>query len=413
MNSSSQEIARWVDDAVSTTPVYDLHTHLYPISFGKLGLWGVEELITYHYLIAESIRATKLPYEQYWAMTRAQQADFIWKALFLDRAPISEACRGVLTVLNKLGIDLSGKSLKPAREFYNSQSPQGFMDTAFKLSNVHTLVMTNDVFDKTEYDIWMSKPEVPSRFKAVLRIDPLLLGWPKVGETLKAYGYNVSSDLGPGTMEEIRRFLADWLDRMKAIYVACSLPPSWCYPDASPATKVLNEALLPVCRERNKPFAMMIGVNKLINPQLKLAGDSLGKADIFSLERILSLHPHNRFLVTMLSRENQHELAVTARKFSNLFVFGCWWFMNNPVLIEEITRMRMELLGESFTPQHSDARILDQLLYKWDHSREIIAKVLKDKFNDLARTGWPVSKAEVERTVRGYLSDNFKNFIEA
>jgi hypothetical protein len=31
-------------------------------------------------------------------------------------------------------------------------------------------------------------------------------------------------------------------------------------------------------------------------------------------------------------------------------VFGCWWFLNNPSLIEEIERMRMELLGVSFIP---------------------------------------------------------------
>ena len=32
--------------------------------------------------------------------------------------------------------------------------------------------------------------------------------------------------------------------------------------------------------------------------------------------------------------------------------------LNNPSLVEEITRMRMELLGTSFIPQHSDARVL-------------------------------------------------------
>ena len=41
-----------------------------------------------------------------------------------------------------------------------------------------------------------------------------------------------------------------------------------------------------------------------------------------------------------------------------------------PSLIDEITRMRFELLGTSIIPQHSDGRVLDQLLYKWDHSRQ-------------------------------------------
>jgi len=40
--------------------------------------------------------------------------------------------------------------------------------------------------------------------------------------------------------------------------------------------------------------------------------------------------PNYRFFVTMLARENQHELTVAARKFGNLMPFGCWWFLNNP-----------------------------------------------------------------------------------
>ena len=79
-----------------------------------------------------------------------------------------------------------------------------------------------------------------------------------------------------------------------------------------------------------------------------------------------------------------------ARKFRNLHIFGCWWFTNVPYLIDEITRLRLELLGLSFTPQHSDARVLDQLIYKWQHSRRIIARVLVDKYSDLAQTGWQV-----------------------
>jgi hypothetical protein len=198
---------------------------------------------------------------------------------------------------------------------------------------------------------------------------------------------------------------------MGAIYVAVSLTPAFRYPDDSATTKILKEAVLPVCRERNLPFAMMIGVQQQVNPQLRLAGDSVGKADITSVDRILAQNPQNKFLVTMLSRENQHELAVTARKHRNMMLFGCWWFMNNPILIEEITRLRMELLGTSFIPQHSDARILDQIIYKWDHSRQIIAKVLNDKFTDIANSGWPVTREEVNKTTIDFLSNNFQRFL--
>jgi len=113
----------------------------------------------------------------------------------------------------------------------------------------------------------------------------------------------------------------------------------------------------------------------------------------------------------MLSRENQHELTVTARKFRNLMVFGCWWFLNNPSLVDEMTRMRFELLGVSVIPQHSDARVLDQLIYKWAHSKKVIADVLFDKYRDLMETGWQLEESEIRRDVRKLFSQNFWDFI--
>ena len=120
--------------------------------------------------------------------------------------------------------------------------------------------------------------------------------------------------------------------------------------------------------------------------------------------------PDNKFLVTVLARENQHELCVLARKFRNLHVFGCWWFTNVPYIVEEMTRMRLELIGLSVTPQHSDARVLDQLIYKWQHSRKVISRVLVDKYRDLADTGWQPSEAEIKRDAANLFGGAFERF---
>jgi hypothetical protein len=155
---------------------------------------------------------------------------------------------------------------------------------------------------------------------------------------------------------------------------------------------------------------MMIGVRKLANPALRDAGDSLGHADIQSVERICLDHPDNKFLVSMLSRENQHELCVAARKFSNLMPFGCWWFLNNPSIVSEITDERLELLGSSFIPQHSDARILDQLIYKWDHSRHWISDALVRAYSALMRDGWKLTAEQIQRDVERMFQGNFRQF---
>jgi hypothetical protein len=62
------------------------------------------------------------------------------------------------------------------------------------------------------------------------------------------------------------------------------------------------------------------------------------------------------------------------------------------------------------TPQHSDARVLDQIIYKWQHFRRIAAKVLTDKYADVIQTGWTVSEAEIERDVRNLFGGAFETF---
>ncbi len=72
--------------------------------------------------------------------------------------------------------------------------------------------------------------------------------------------------------------------------------------------------------------------------------------------------------------------------------------------------MRLELIGLSVTPQHSDARVLDQILYKWEHSRRVIGRVLAEKYGDLADTGWEPTKAEIERDVQDLFGGAFEHF---
>src|SRR6184192_219371 len=98
-------LARRVEKIVANTPVFDVHTHLYDPAFKELLLWGIDELLVYHYLVAESFRYFHLPYENFWALPKSAQADLIWQALFLEHSPVSEACRGVLTTLHALGLD--------------------------------------------------------------------------------------------------------------------------------------------------------------------------------------------------------------------------------------------------------------------------------------------------------------------
>ncbi len=404
------ELRRVVAEVVEATPVIDMHTHLFAPQFGSLNLWGIDELLTYHYLIAELFRSSEIDPESFFELDRASQADLIWEALFVRNTPLSEATRGVVAVLTSFGLDPLARDLREARDFFARQKPLEHFDRVLQLANVSDVVMTNDPLDEVELDAWSKLETRDRRFHAALRMDGILNEWETKYQLLQRNGFEVSKDLSGRTLAELRRFLESAVARLNPLYLAVSLPDSFVYPEDSDRGRLIRDLVLPVCRERGLPFALMIGVKRRVNPALRLAGDGLGRASIEAVDRLCRENPENRFLVTMLSRENQHELCVSARKFGNLMPFGCWWFLNNPSIIEEITRQRLELLGTSFIPQHSDARVFEQLIYKWRHSRRVVEKTLSEAYQQLLLDGRAVTRTEISRDVRRMFSENFRTF---
>jgi hypothetical protein len=407
----AEQLREVVHDEFEKTPIIDMHTHLFMPSLGKLGLWGIDELLTYHYLEAELFRFSSVKPAQYWAMNKQQQADLIWRTLFVENTPVSEACRGVIAVLSAFGLPTASKDLREAREYFQSQKLEAHIRHVFDLAGISEVVMTNDPLDPEEAPLWEQGAAPDRQFHAVLRLDRVLNKWPQHWEILKGQGYKVEENLGGQTISEVRRFLSAWCARMKPVYMACSLPDTFQYPENSARGKLLKEAVIPSCREHQIPLSVMIGVRYQVNPAIKLAGDAVGKADLRAVEHMCVESPDNRFLISVLSRENQHELCVYARKFGNLLPFGCWWFLNQPSVVEEMTRERIEMLGFSFIPQHSDARVLEQVIYKWKNTRRTIGPILANAFRVLAEDGRTVEREEIRRDIHNLFRTNFERWV--
>ncbi len=373
-------------------------------------LWGIDDLLVYHYLVAEAFRYFEMPYDKFWALPKTRQAELIWEALFLQHSPISESCRGILTTLQALGLDVKKRDLPGLRKWFSNWKAEEFITKCMELAGVSSICMTNSPFDDAERPIWEKGFKRDGRFTAALRIDPLLVAWSDTAPRLAKWGYKAGATLTEQTIAEVRRFLADWAEKVEARYMMVSLAPDFDFPADTSCARLLERAVLPECRELGIPMALMLGVKRQVNPGLQLAGDGVGLTKLSALENLCAAHPQNKFLVTVLARENQHELCVLARKFRNLHIFGCWWFTNIPHIVDEMTRMRLEMIGLSVTPQHSDARVLDQLIYKWRHSRKIISRVLQEKYIDLAETGWEITDEEIERDAGNLLGGAFESF---
>ena len=135
--------------------------------------------------------------------------------------------------------------------------------------------MTNDPLDPVEGPLWENgtAPDGSSlrdvRFHPVLRLDRILNKWPDHWSVLESKGYAVDRNATGESVSEVRRFLTDWLRRMKPVYMAVSLPDTFAFPEESIRGKLLSGAVLPACGEAGIPLSLMLGVRYQVNPRLR------------------------------------------------------------------------------------------------------------------------------------------------
>ena len=445
---TAETLDAYVLRATLAAEAIDVHTHILPPTHGALMLYGIDELLTYHYLVAElfmvlpldavdgdadSVRLPGAPpgTEEFFAWPKERQAELIFEELFVKRTPLSEACCGVVSVLQELGLGAMlreaagagatpGARLGPLRAWFAAKEPAAYVEEIFRLARLRYAVMTNIPFAPAEAEHWPAAPggaapEVHARLRPALRVDPLLVGdWAAVRSALgTAYAPTVD-----GCVQWVR----DWCARMQPVYLMASTPHGFKYePGAGGGAgsgggeptggALLEGVLLRVARELKLPVALKVGAVRGANPAVRLAGDAVEVADLSFLRALCARHRDVKFLVTVLSKENQHELCVLARKFGNLHVYGCWWFCNNPSIIDATTRMRLEMLGTAFTCQHSDARVLEQLLYKWKHSRKAVAPALAAQYRRLLDAGWELTEADVTRDLELLFGGAYEAFL--
>ena len=403
-----------VRQACADVTATDIHTHLFPPAHGKLLLWGIDELLTYHYLVAElfMVAPRELTPQAFSRLPKSGQADLVWEHLFVRRSPISEASRGVLRTLEQLGLDAGARDLRKARDWFAGQKIDTYLPRVMKLANVDFAVMTNDIFSPEESSYFRQGLPVPEYLRTALRMDLLINDLTAALWQMAGQGYKIAGKGKAAQYAQARRFLADWAARIKPVYMAASMANDFVYPARDGRCDVLDKVVLPAARELGLPLALMVGVRRQVNPALMLAGDAGEPADVQSAGCMAAANHDVKFLFTFISRVNQHELCIMARKFGNVHVFGCWWFCNQDSIIREMTRMRLEMLGTAFTAQHSDSRVLDQLLYKWSEARRILADVLVEKHTELFSTGWRPTGDEIRRDERRLLGGAFEEFLK-
>jgi hypothetical protein len=69
------------------------------------------------------------------------------------------------------------------------------------------------------------------------------------------------------------------------------------------------------------------------------------------------------------------------------------------------------MLGTTFIPQHSDARVLEQVIYKWRNTRRTMAPILANTYDLLSQDGRAVNVGDIQKDVKRLFRTNFQEWV--
>ena len=262
-------------------------------------------------------------------------------------------------MLARLGVDTSMSYREAKIQFENAYySDEDILESA----NINHTYMTNDPLDERDIKLFEKGLYNKDIYKSSLRLDNMLHQTPWI---VRQHG-----DL-----------LECFLQIAKPDYASISI-------DDGHANKIQSSAskeLMPWLEEKNLPLWIMYGVKRNTNKALGMAGDGIDYGNCMtSIEKLCAAYPSNKIYLSVLEPAKNHQAVVLSRKFPNLIICGNWWFSNNASNIESNLQERFELLGERHMLYFSDARVIEQILYKTSFYKQCLANALRKRLETVS-----------------------------
>jgi glucuronate isomerase len=137
------------------------------------------------------------------------------------------------------------------------------------------------------------------------------------------------------------------------------------------------------CRTFKLPFDLMIGVNRRVFPTGVHQGQDLfdQRTSLIQYRELFNAFPEVTFCISVLTSNQNQELASYSWIFPNVVTSGHWWYSNIPAYVQQDMRARLQAVPK--TKQigyYSDAYKLEFILPKYDMYRRLLAAVLADDF---------------------------------
>ncbi|RLS60192.1 MAG: amidohydrolase [Planctomycetota bacterium] len=385
-------------EALIAIPILDPHSHINPHAAASKSL---EDILGYHY---------------YTELAHSCGMD---KKFLAPEVPGQDKVREIIRHMNQFDntaqyswfleiaqtfLDFKGDRILPKDTDYlwntaqKKMSDPSWETQVLKISNLEKIFLTNDFDDPL--DGFNTSFYIPC-----LRTDELVFHFPRnnVRNRLEKI-----SGINPGNASELTKAfhtLFKHFTQKGARACAISLPP-----DFSPA-KVSDAALdlcfkssdfdsptwkngvfwklAEACNEWKLPFDLMIGVNRNVYQEGVFQGKDLydQRTSLIQYAPLFNSFPTVTFCVSVLTSNQNQELASYSWIFPNVVTHGHWWYSNIPTHIEQDTRARLQAVPK--TKQigyYSDMYKLEFGLPKFNMYRKILSNILSKDFVQTKRS---------------------------
>ncbi len=397
----------------------DAHSHWDPI----YGFEGLIQAAAYHYLDGEAAALRRLSRSEQAAhksLDVEARARANLEAIFADGAlPVSTAACGWIRMANMLGLDVTqppGEILDEFKARYGDMPKQEYRAMIFGKSRVRTITGTQSIFLPSEAKLycdddamtgWDPVCDTAIRFDEALRKPELLAEAAKLADFPLAGG-NPESEPTRAALKALANFHIERFRKHSRVrYISASLSEKDRFfdtadrPSQSRFAIVMRDVIIPLAKENGLPVFLMPYVRRGVNPEAGASGDCVSMGDVDDLIRFISENPDVSFILTGLHPLLDYTFAFLTRACPNVRIIGFWWGNLNSNEVRRQIQQRMEFVGTAWFGLNSDARILDQILYKWedymDDLEHVLATIILPK---ITRAGGPVTVAGIKATVK-------------
>ncbi len=419
---SMEKLAKELFEEIRKIPLIDPHSHIDPHApVAKT----VNDLLAYHYYteLAHSAGLAKSKIENCEGFEQAENivGHLSHCSNTVQYGWLMELCR---TFFGFEHAELTPSNLSSLFEGAESKmaSPD-WEDQVFRITNLESIFLTNDFDDPLEgFDT--------DRYIPCLRTDDLVFGFgqPEVRERLAK-----ATSVTPTNWQDLNSALDTLFDHFVAKGAracAISLPPDFepVRPGDEETRTALDRtlggsasdddrrtlgyaifyALADRCEEFHLPFDLMVGVWRKVYKAGVFQGQDLFEktTSLYQYRRLFNEKSKVIFPISVLTHNQNQELASYAWIFPNVLANGHWWYSNVPVYLEADMRARLEAVPKNKQiGYYSDAYKLEFVLPKYKMYRLCLARVLardfvigrgfsEEKALDLART---ILRDNVER----------------